>query len=1074
MESWEDASDVSVGKEGLVDSEESSKLFEGQCEGISNGMDVDVGSNGSNVVVKVKMVSNPSFESHVTNSKHVSDCLGGNNGIKSNRIKIMPEIPILVAENHILNLDFGGNTKPRSPTKVTFEEVKRPGIFKVSEVNLFKGVESVSNFEVGEESRVNDMNVGDKDSVKKSFSFMNALTGDKMSGNNKLKYVVGLMNNFRRVVAEMDPVIEDGKVDSTKGLVDTVEVWYKSLGRSMMLDVEYVWRPPICEHCNIFRHTLKSCRAKDFTEEEKILKESMKNAYGRGGFSNNGKGSFGGGRGGYLNNGERGNGFSKKYVPVKTSERNLVNKDGIFKSDRKDQDSNDSTNKVNDNTVLEVALRVEVILRKQRMLMYYIIRIDISDLNDEDDSKEIVKVLTHEEVLKSKIDLLQKHIVGGNKGLKETATKSVNKRIVNECKGVLDKEMIEYYEGACEDMRSDTINGQFNDVVDGSDATTNFMANDEVSNLHDKSIAEVQGVIETQLRKKSINHVCNELFGSWDEISTKFVEHFENFFGVDDHVFPIEDCNGLFTKKLDPLIAYSMIRSILDQEIKAAMFGIKDNKVVGPDGFTLKFFKKAWAIVGLDVPIACCNVVYKCISKVLTNRLKEGLDSLVDINQCAFIPGRHISDNILLTQELMAGYDWKSETGNYAFKVDIKKAYDTVNWVFLRIILSQFGFHDTMISWIMTCLTTASFSLCINGDVHGFFKSKKGLRQGDLISPYLFTLVMELLNLMIKRQISIDKRFKFHIGCKSLGLTHLCFADDLLLLCHGDLILVCILRRGLDEFSMCSGLYPSMEKSTSYFCNVPHDLMAQISLGMPFKEVSLPIRYLGVLMMTRKLCNIDCRVLIDNVKKRILDWKNKYLSYAGKLQLIASVLSSLNVYWANAFVLPSHICSSNDKILKYFLWSFHEGRRGFTSVAWKDICAPKNQGGLGLRSMKLMNEGNFKDVLDVSVPILNDLEDKTIWFNKSFEEVNFSVKEVCSVLRVDMPSVMWHKHVCKSKNVDVVPNLIINTIRLKLLSLNVKWSRDVSIAANVWHLPYLGLKGDYVFTDNMDFDDSAS
>ncbi|GJY87333.1 hypothetical protein Tco_0501961 [Tanacetum coccineum] len=180
MESWEDASDVSVGKEGLVDYEESSKLFEGHGEGISNGMDVDVGSNG------------------------------GNNGIKSNRIRIMPEIPIPVAENHISIPDFGGNTKPRSPTKVSFGEVKRPCIFKVSGVNLFKGVESMSNVEAEEESRVNDMNVGDKGSVKKPFSFMNSLSCDKMSGNNKLEYVAGSVNNFRREVAEIDPVIEDG------------------------------------------------------------------------------------------------------------------------------------------------------------------------------------------------------------------------------------------------------------------------------------------------------------------------------------------------------------------------------------------------------------------------------------------------------------------------------------------------------------------------------------------------------------------------------------------------------------------------------------------------------------------------------------------------------------------------------------------------------------------------------------------------------------------------------------------------------------------------------------------------
>ncbi|GJY87332.1 RNA-directed DNA polymerase, eukaryota, reverse transcriptase zinc-binding domain protein [Tanacetum coccineum] len=1213
--------------------------------------------------------------------------------------------------------------------------------------------------------------------------------------------------SFTRVLVE---------VDSTKGLVDIVEVWYRSLGKSMMLDVEYVWRPPICEHCKIFGHTLKSCRAKDLTEEEKILNESMKpvkaakvcvdsnnvgwqsaryrrNVYGRGGFSNNGRGSFGGGKGGYINNGGRGNGVSKQYVLVKTNERYVINKDGVFKYDKKDQYSNDSANKVSDTTVIrsgsasgsnsKETKTVDVLPSKNRF----------SALNDENDTNEEEKgswsdqildyylkrwkkcndkVLTPEEVLKSRIDLLQKQIVGGNKGLKETATKSSNWRIVDKC----NEEMIKYYEGACEDIRSDKINGHLDDVVDGSNATVNFMANDEVSNLHDESMAEVQGVIETQLRKKFVNPVCNELFGSWswvsntvdsrkgcriamgdivcffvyaentekgrkrlwknlvdhkslagdspwvllgdfnikkrkdpnlgilkkldrimgngdfmpvfdrsyanflpymtsdhcpvilvfpkvhcskpksfrflnfladkdnflptirdnwnvdikgfsmfvlakrlknmkkhmrrlnkcngnvfvkskflntelerfqrsldkdtlnvllreedmiylkaysdavpdeerlmkvskskievvsgdagntfygDEISTKFVKHFENFLGADDHVFPIEDCNGLSTKKLDSLIASFMICLVLDEEIKAAMFGIKYDKAAGLDGFTSKFFKKSWAIVGPDlkvpkklsdyIRITCCNMVYKCISEVLTNRLKEGLDVLVDINQCAFIPGRHISDNILLTQELMAGYDWNSRTSNCAFKVDIKKA-------------------------------------------------KRGLRQGDLISPYLFTLVMEVLNLMIKGKISIDKRFKFHTGCKSLGLINLCFADDLLLLCHGDLISTCILQRGLDEFS-------------SNFS----------------------------------------RVLIDNVKKRIFDWKNKYLSYAGKLQLIASVMSSLNVYWASMFVLPSHICSSIDKILKDFCgalmrvggvllvllgriyvllklvskkdslwvkWVISYRLKGkyiwslsmSDNAAWcwrnilklrdkiRDFVGSKIGNGkssfiwfdkwhsngplckLITRSL-LLSKGfevndkivdrirnnkwtwpsdwsrNFKDVLNVSVPVLNDLEDKTIWFNKKFEEVDFSVKEVCSVLRVDIPSVLlktqdrlskwfplnnslcplfkilakldgvsnvWSEvvsgvcikkvsnfiwsiirrlvfgaivyFIChernlrlfgsKSRTVDVFLNLISNTVRLKLLSLNIKWSRDVGIAAKVWFsLLFLVFKG---------------
>ena len=91
-----------------------------------------------------------------------------------------------------------------------------------------------------------------------------------------------------------------------------------------------------------------------------------------------------------------------------------------------------------------------------------------------------------------------------------------------------------------------------------------------------------------------------------------------------------------------------------------------------------------------------------------------------------------------------------------------------------------------MIHWIMTCLKSASFSISVNGESHGFFKAKRGLRQGDLVSPYLFTIVKEVFSLMLKRQVKLEKKFKYHWGCKKLGIINLCFADDVMLFCHGD------------------------------------------------------------------------------------------------------------------------------------------------------------------------------------------------------------------------------------------------------------------------------------------------
>lgn len=436
-----------------------------------------------------------------------------------------------------------------------------------------------------------------------------------------------------------------------------------------------------------------------------------------------------------------------------------------------------------------------------------------------------------------------------------------------------------------------------------------------------------------------------------------------------------------------------MLREVSDDEIKDAMFGIEDEKAPGPDGYSSRFFKAAWGIVGGEVckavrdffqngkmlkevnstiialvpkvstpqkvsdfrPIACCNVLYKCISKVLTNRIKGVLGSIVDECQSAFIPGRQISDNILLTQELMRNYHRDRGPPKVAFKIDIQKAYDSVEWEFLKSCLYGFGFPPKMCSWIMACMTSSTFSVSLNGDLHGFFKGQRGLRQGDPLSPYLFTLVMEVLTLMIKRKTVNDDDFKYHWRCDKLKLTHLCFADDLLLFCHANTHSVTVLKAALDEFSSVSGLIPSLDKSLTFFGNVQDHRRASISEIMSFKVGVFPVKYLGVPLLSKRLYSEDCEVLIDKVKTRIVNWKNRSLSFAGRLQLIRSVLSSLQVYWTSIFLLPVSISNDIESIMRGFLWCHGELKRGKAKVNWVDVCKPRTQGGLGIKPLKTWN-----------------------------------------------------------------------------------------------------------------------
>ncbi|GJY63107.1 putative reverse transcriptase domain, reverse transcriptase zinc-binding domain protein [Tanacetum coccineum] len=165
----------------------------------------------------------------------------------------------------------------------------------------------------------------------------------------------------------------------------------------------------------------------------------------------------------------------------------------------------------------------------------------------------------------------------------------------------------------------------------------------------------------------------------------------------------------------------------------------------------------------------------------------------------------------------------------------------------------------------MECVSTTSFSLCINGSLHGYFKGKRGLRQGDPLSPYLFTLIMEVLTLMLQRRVRDSESFKYHKYCAEMELINLCFADDLFIFAHGDASSANVIMDALEEFKAVSGLVPSLPKSTAYFCNVLNHTKLAILNILPFEEGTLPVKYLGVPLVSSRLIYRDCKELVEKV-----------------------------------------------------------------------------------------------------------------------------------------------------------------------------------------------------------------
>ncbi|KAJ9536716.1 hypothetical protein OSB04_un000101 [Centaurea solstitialis] len=476
-------------------------------------------------------------------------------------------------------------------------------------------------------------------------------------------------------------------------------------------------------------------------------------------------------------------------------------------------------------------------------------------------------------------------------------------------------------------------------------------------------------------------------------VGKAFVEHFRSILGARDMEVKPDIPPDFFVNRLSIEDANFMTRPITKAEVKLAMWDIGDDRAPGSDGYTASFFKAAWSVVGKDVemavqdffyrgrlarqvnhtaicllpkhanaskvtdfrPISLCTVLYKCIAKIISWRIKESLDFLVSPNQSAFIPGRRISDNIMMAYELVQGYDRQNGPPRCSFKIDIQKAYDSVDWCFLCTILDRMGFHPIMRHWIMELVATTSFSIMVNGDSHGFFKGERGIRQGCPLSPYLFTLVMEAFSAIFMHKVMTDQRFAFHRGCEGLSLTHLCFADDLMVFARGDVGSVVVLKEVLAEFGSISGLKPSLAKSAVYFSNVDPDTQHSILQVLSFQVGTLPFRYLGVPLSSKKLVVADFAILVDKVRSRILNWKSKFLSFGGRLQLIKSVLESLQLYWMAIVTFPTSITHTIEKLFRDFLWAHGNSSRGKVKVSWEVVCKPKLAGGLGLKRLPMWN-----------------------------------------------------------------------------------------------------------------------
>ncbi|KAL2253052.1 UNVERIFIED_CONTAM: LINE-1 retrotransposable element ORF2 protein [Sesamum indicum] len=180
------------------------------------------------------------------------------------------------------------------------------------------------------------------------------------------------------------------------------------------------------------------------------------------------------------------------------------------------------------------------------------------------------------------------------------------------------------------------------------------------------------------------------------------------------------------------------------------------------------------------------------------------------------------------------------------------------------------------------------------------------------------------------------------------------FADDLLLFCRADFDSIRVFKEGFDWFAKVSGLRLNVQKSHLIISRSAQELKDQMLEILGFQEGHLPMRYLGLPLISSRLSISDCEPLISKIDARITGWEGISLSYAGRVQIIKSVLSTLSLYWVSAFILPKKVINEIEKRLRNFLWKGTTSS-GYAKVAWKDVCRPTDEGGLGFKDISTLN-----------------------------------------------------------------------------------------------------------------------
>ncbi|XP_020694319.1 uncharacterized protein LOC110108146 [Dendrobium catenatum] len=469
---------------------------------------------------------------------------------------------------------------------------------------------------------------------------------------------------------------------------------------------------------------------------------------------------------------------------------------------------------------------------------------------------------------------------------------------------------------------------------------------------------------------------------SREEVLNSIIRYFHNLFNPPSP--PCQDVNLIPVGAVLPDFSGNLLTMpILEAEIREAIFKGSSKSSPRPDGFNYHFYKSGWHIIGPTVckainaffsksylpsgikatalaiipkhcnassitdyrPISLCNTLFKIIAKVIAGRLKSMMPSIVKDSQAGFVKSRNSTDNILLANDILSLINKKGVDNIFCAKIDIKKGFDSVSREFLLARLLHKGFPKTFISWIKACITNVNFSMVIDGSLEGYFPSSAGLRQGCPLSPYLFCIVMDAFsNLLEARGFKGFNADNFH-------LSHLLYADDVLIFGEATIENCSLLSSILDEFAQVSGLHVNYDKCSVMFSKNQRN-QNSLCQALSISQITSKISYLGIPISFNRLRVADYLPLMDSIHNKFDGWKANLLSFAGRLQYLKFTIQNTIAYWIRGSILPKTVFKFFKKTYSRFLF-FGDitCSNKLHMVSWDNVCKPKDKGGLGIPSL---------------------------------------------------------------------------------------------------------------------------